>query len=424
MDLIKKLPAILKTKTITHSVVTIAGTGINGILGVLFFIYLARALGPENFGIFSVSIVVLTLVSDIADLGINTGIINFVSRHITHNYLEAMKFLKLGLLLKLISSLIVLVIGFILAPLISEYIFLKPDLSYYLILSFIGVGGAMLFSFSTNSLQALQKYYSWSILNIVNNSLRLLVIFVLSITLLLNTESALISYIFFPYFGFFVGLFLLPKKFLTVKNEKSVLREFFHYNKWIAVSILVTAISSRIDTFFIARLLNIKETGFYSVGVQLSSILPQFTFAIAAVVAPKIASHTDKSGLIKYLKKLQFFVLAIALFAFVLSPVNFYLLPLIYGAEYTKSVSPFLLLLYSQLIFFISLPAHQTIFYHFSKPKVLVITSIFILIIMSFLNFLLIPLLGMMGAALTVLIGSIINLIIPGIYVYKKLQSK
>jgi O-antigen/teichoic acid export membrane protein len=424
MIFLKSITKILKTKTITHSAVTLLGTTINGLLGVLFFIYLARILGPENFGIFSISIVVLTLVSDIADFGINTGLINFVSRHILINPTESLRFLKLGLTLKLISSLIVLILGFILAPFIAKYIFLKPELTYYLILSFVGVGGAMLFSFSTNSLQALQKYTSWSILNIFANALRLLTILLLASGLLLSTENALITYIFFPFFGFFISLFLLPKKFLTVKNERSVLKEFFHYNKWVALSILVAAVSSRLDSFFVTRFLSIEQTGYYSVGVQLSSILPQFTFAIAAVVAPKIASHTDKKELLKYLKKLQLLVLGIAVLGFLLSPINLWLLPRIYGSNYTASILPFLLLLYAQLIFFISLPSHQTIFYYFAKPKIFVLISIIILLTMVALNILLIPSFGILGAAISVLIGSIINLVLPGIYVYRKLKSK
>lgn len=424
MTFLKTITGILKTKTITHSSITLLGTVINGILGILFFVYLARILGPESFGIFSISIVVLTLISDIADFGINTGLINFVSRHISTNSSEALKFLKLGLTLKLISSLFVLVIGFALAPVIASYVFLKPELTYYLMLSFIGVGGAMLFSFSTNSLQALQKFTSWSILNILSNALRLLAVLILASSYALSTENALLAYIFFPFFGFFISLFLLPKRFLTVKNEKSVLKEFFHYNKWVAFSILIAAFSSRLDSFFIARFLSIEQTGFYSVGVQLSSVLPQFTFAIAAVVAPKIASYSDKKDLLNYLKKLQLLVLGIAALGFLLSPLSFYFLPLIYGPEYINSVQPFLFLLYAQLILFLALPSHQTIFYYFSNPRAFVWISILILLVMIILNIILISQLGILGAALSVFVGSIINFILPGLYVYKKLKSR
>lgn len=424
MEVLKNISGILKTRTIAHFAITLTGTAINGVLGVLFFIFLARTLGPESFGIVSISIILLTFVADIADIGINTGIINFVGRSVHSNYEEALKFLNLGLKLKLYIYAAVLITGIFSAPLIAQYIFLKPGLEHFLRLSFIGVGGAMLFSFSTNSLQALQKYKLWAILNIFSNALRLFLVFLLSALLVLDTNSALIAYIVFPFFGFFISLFLLPKKFINVKNENTVLKQFLHYNKWVAASILVAAISSRVDSFFVARFLSIEQTGYYSVGVQLSSILPQFTYAIAAVVAPKIASYKEKKDLVIYLKKLQLFTLGISALGLIASPVIFFVLPLIYGTKYSLSIWPLLLLLYAQLIFLLSIPSHQTIFYYFSSPKVFVLISTIILFILVASNLILIPAFGIVGAATSVLIGSIINFMIPTLYVIKKLGRK
>lgn len=421
MGVLKNISGILRTRTIAHSAITLTGTVVNGILGVLFFIFLARTLGPQSFGIVSLSIILLTFVADIADFGINTGLINFVGRHSNSNYEEALKYLNLGLKLKLYIYIAVLITGIFFSPAIARYIFLKPELEHFFRLSFIGVGGAMLFSFSTNSLQALQKYKSWAILNIFSNALRLFLVFLLSAFLILDTNNALITYIVFPFFGFFISLFLLPKKFLNSKNENTVLKQFLDYNKWVAASILVAAISSRMDSFFVARLLSIEQTGYYSVGVQLSSILPQFTYAIAAVVAPKIASYKEKKDLVIYLKKLQMFTLGISAFGFILSPIIFFILPLVYGAEYTLSIWPLLLLFYAQLIFLLSIPSHQTIFYYFSNPKVFVVISTIILFILIAANLTLIPAFGIVGAAISVLIGSIINFMIPAIYIIKKL---
>lgn len=424
MKLLKSISEILKTKTITHSAITLSGTAVNGILGVLFFIFLARTLGPESFGAISISIVVLTMVSDIADFGVNTGILNFVGKLFPENPAEAFRYLKIGLILKFLISFAVLIAGYFIAPFAANLIFLKSELEFYLRLSFIGVGGAMLFSFSANALQGLQMYKSWAALNILTNGLRLLSVMVLSAVLLVNTTNALVIYIIFPFFGFLVSLFFLPGKFLRVSDEKKVFRDFFNYNKWVALSILIAAVSSRLDSFFTARFLPIDQTGFYSVGVQLSSILPQFTYSIASVAAPKIASYSDKKQLYVYLKKLQLFALALAGTGFLLSPISFILIPLIYTSAYSVSIWPFLILLYAQLIFLLSIPSHQTIFYYFSNPKIFVIISLIIMAVLISLNLLLIPRFGIIGAAVTVLAGSVINFILPSVYVYSKLKKR
>ena len=423
MKLLKNISGILKAKTIAHSAITLTGTALNGILGVFFFVFLARELGPENFGLVSISIIVLSLVADIADSGVNTGLINFIGRHAKEDPARAAKFFKLGLVFKTCVSLVVIIIGVLLAPLIAEKVFLKSNLAPYLALSFIGVGGAMLFSLSSSTLQAYQRYLSWSAMNILSNALRLLVVVILSSLALLSPFNALKVYILLPLLGFGLSLWLLPKGVLKVKNEKSVAKEFFHYNKWVALSIVVAALSSRIDTFFVARLLPVKESGFYSVGVQLSSLMPQFIFAIASVIAPKIASYTGNKALLGYLKKLQLFTLVLAIFGFLASPLAFYFIPLFYGQDYFPAIIPFLFLFYAQLIFLLAVPAHQTIFYYFSNPKIFVLISFIILLIMSLSNLLLVPVYGILGAAASVLLGTILNFLIPAAYVLKRLKS-
>src|SRR3990167_5859394 len=106
------LGSITKTATWKQSQITIIGTIINGVLGAVFYIFIARFLGPADFGLLIISIVTLTLIADIVDLGTNTGLIRFVSAHLVSERWKSFKFLKLGLEIKLIVWLIVLFLGF------------------------------------------------------------------------------------------------------------------------------------------------------------------------------------------------------------------------------------------------------------------------------------------------------------------------
>lgn len=414
---------IIKTKTFEHSLITLLGTGVNGVLGVLFFILLARELGPSEFGLISVAIVFLTLISDVADLGINSGLINFISKHVHSDPEKVKRFLKLGLESKIIFWIIVLTFGWFLSPLIADYIFLKSELVFPLRLALIGVGGAMLFSFATNSLQALQLYRVWSMLNIGTNTLRLLITIALISFLVFTPENALLIYITVPFFGFLVGLFFLPRGFFKVKNEFSVAKEFFHFNKWIALSILISAFASRVDTFFLTRLTSFTDVGIYSVASQLTSFLPQITYAIASVAAPKLGGFTDQTQAFAYLKKLQIYTLGIAGLSLLSIPLAIFVIPVFYGKSFEESISVFIVLFFSQLVFLLSLPFHQSIFYYFSKPKIFAIVSFFHLLIISLFCYILVLNFGLMGAAWGVFIGSLYNFIVPGIYVLKKFKK-
>ncbi len=418
----EKFKKLVQTKTFSHSVITFSGTLINGILGTLFFILLARFLGPVNFGLVSVAILTLTLVADVADLGINSGLINFVSKHISENTEEAYRFMKLGLQVKFLVWIVVAVVGYFISGLVAHNFFLKPELEIPLKMAFVGVGGALLFSFVANSLQAFQKYSLWSILNISSNSFRLFLICLLGGLFYLDVETAITVYVVVPFLFFLIGLLFLPTKFLLVKNEDKVLKSFFNYNKWVGLSIFIAAISSRLDTFILTRLVNIREVGLYSVATQLASTVPQFVYALAIVVAPKLGSFVEKKQAATYLKKLQVVCLGLFLIGLLVIPVGGLLIPYFYGSFYMGSVTPFSFLMLSQLFFLLSVPAHQAIFYYFSKPRVFVVFSLCQLLLIGVLSWFLTKELGIVGASIAMLIGSIFNFLIPSLWVLKKLR--
>lgn len=420
MDQIKE---IIKTRTIAYSLIAFIGTAANGLLGTVFFIVLARNLGTRDFGIVSVAITTFILVSDIADLGINSGIINFVSKYRSQNIQLVYKFMNLALKTKLAIWLIVAVVGYISSNFIAQNILLKPELQYSLRLSFLGVGSSLLFSFVTNSLQAFQKFISWSLINISMNGLRLIVVIFLISSLSLNINNSLIVYLTVPFLGFFLGFLVLPKKFLFVSNERSIEKLFFNYNKWIAALTIISAITARLDTFLSTRLLSISQVGIYSVATQLTSLMPQFISSLAVVIGPKLASQDSNQKAWEYFKKVQFFCIGLSVLALLFLPILIFLIPIFYGHLYNQSTNPFIILFVAQLVFLLAIPSHQAIFYYFSKPKVFIPISLGQMLINLSLGYYLISNYQIMGASLTVLIGMLFNFLIPLIWVVKKLKK-
>lgn len=408
------LKAIFRTATFKQSQITVIGTIINGALGAVFYILLARFLGPYSFGLLTVSVATLTLIADIADFGTNTGIVRFVSSSLVSNKDEALRFLKLSLEVKVVVWILVLAGGIILSPFIADKIFNKVELTKPLQLVMLGVGGALLFSFATSSLQAFQRYLTWSFVNIFTNFLRLLFIFLLFFYQQLNLTSGLLVYSLLPFFGFSLTLFFIPaKKIFQVKNELSVAKQFFKYNCWVAVFTVVAAISSRLDTFLIARLLSPKELGIYGAASQLVVVVPQIVSALGVVAAPKFASFINIKQMLTYFKKFQQMVVGLSVLGLIAIPLSFYLIPLIFGPQYTETVLPFIILFISMLVFLISVPVHNSIIYYFGKPHVFVWVSIGHLLIVGFLGYLFILSYGVVGAAAAVLLGTVFNFLVP-----------
>lgn len=414
----------LKTKTARQSAVTSLATIINGLLGVAFYILTARFLGPEDFGILVVALTTLTLVADVAAVGTDTGIVKFVGQYYEKDREKALKFLKLGFKIKLIVGILVLAAGWFLAAWIADDLLAKPELATPLRFAIGGSFATLLFTFATSSLQAIQKFWTWGAVNVSANALRLGLVIVLVLAGLLNVESTLISYIVCIVLGFFVSLLFLPN-FFKAKQEGALAKEFLHYNKWVAAFILIAAVSGKLDTFLATRLLSLKEVGIYGVATGLAVIGAQIVAGITTVVAPKLASLDTDRKAIDYLKKLQLLVIGLGIAAVMVGiPTGYFIIPVLYGSQYLASFVPLAILIVAQALFLISIPAHSATIYYFAYPKLFVYISLVHLAIIGGLGYILITNFGVTGAAVTVLIGNISNLVIPGVWVLSKFSKK
>lgn len=418
------LKDIIKTTTFKQSQITIISTIINGGLGALFYIFLARLMGPADFGLLTISLTAMVLVADIADIGTNTGLIRFVASNLLVDKDRAYRFLKLSLEIKLMVWIISCITIFLSAPFLATNIFHKANLLIPLRLVAFGVGGALLFTFATSMLQAFQKYFLWSLVNIMTNFLRLLLIFILAYYSLLSVENSLLVYIILPLFGFFMTLLLIPaRKIFSVKSDFNLLKELLRYNLPVAIFTIIAAFSSKLDTFLNASLLSAREVGIYGAVGQLVQIVPQIVAALGLVVAPKFASFTNDKQMVIYLKKLQLFVSGLVIIGILFIPVAIYLIPILFGQAYQDSIFIFILLFSAMLVFLFSVPVHNSVIFYYGRPDVFIWISFCHLILVGGLGYIMIQNFGMIGAAISVLSGTTFNFIYPLVWLFVKLRN-
>ncbi|TSC87766.1 MAG: Uncharacterized protein G01um10147_452 [Microgenomates group bacterium Gr01-1014_7] len=417
--------SILKTATFRQSQITILGTVINGALGFLFYIVLARFLGPSDFGLLTVSLASLVLIADIADIGTNTGLVRFVSLNLAVDSEKAYRFLKLSLEIKLIAWLISFFVIFYLSPLLATQVFHKEELILPLRLVAFGAGAALLFTFATSMLQAYQKYFLWSVVNVLTNLLRLVLILVLGYFLALNVESSLAVYIILPLFGFAITLLIVPaRKIFASRNEFSLSKVLLQYNIPVAIFTIISAFSARLDTFLNAALLSSREVGIYGAASQLAQVVPQLVAALGLVAAPKFAGFQSLNQMLTYFKKFQLLISGLCLLGILSIPLLVYLIPIIYGQGYQGAVIPFIFLFLAMLVFLFSVPVHISVIFYFARPDIFIWISIGHLLIIGGLGYLLISNYGIVGASITVLIGTIFNFLYPFIWFLKKIYEK
>ncbi len=419
----EKILSIARTKTFYQSSYVSFATLINGLLGFAFYTLMARFLDTSSFGIFSVAIVFVGLIADIANIGTDTGIINFVGRYIRDEKDKALQFLKLGLVTKMIVATIVVLVGWFTVPYVANSVLTKPELLIPLRLALIGAAATMLFSFAMSSLQAIQRFFVWGAVNIFANAGRLVLAYILFLAGTLTVVSGLDAFTITLLVGFLFSFLFLPK-FLGAKNISSIYSEFFKYNRWIATFTLIGAFSSRLDTFLVTKYMSLSDVGIYSVALNLTSIVAQIVGAIATVVAPKLAGFETNAQAIKYLKKVQLFVSVLAILGILVGlPIGYFVINKFYGDSYLGSFTPYVILIISQAIFLISIPVHTAVIYYFSYPKLFFYISIIHLFIIGIGGHFLINTIGITGAAIIVLIGNVSNLLIPLYWTIKKFKK-
>lgn len=417
------IKTIFFTTTFRQSAITFSGTFLNALFGAIFYIVVARFLGPSSFGLFSVAIVSLNFIADVSELGTGTGLVNFVSRSIKSNLDRANKFLKLALKVKFIVWVFVFVLGFVTASFWSKNLLHKPELlSAFKIVAF-GIGPLILFTFVLHALQAQQKFKDWSVIQVSLNVLRLSMLVLLFWLGFLTIENTLLIYIAVPALGFLFGLRYLPKGLFNAKDEMSIAKEFFTYNKWVALFSMIAALSSRLDIFISARLLTSVDLGYYSAAQQMVKIVPQIVVALGTVIAPKMAVQKGILELKSYIKKTQALVIGLSFLGLLCIPFVLFLIPFLFGPEYVPSGSIFIILLLAMLTFLISLPIHNAVIYYFSYPKLFFYVSIGHLLLVGSLGWYLTQRYGVYGMAFSVLAGSFLNFIIPFVWVLKKIRT-
>ncbi|OGE32016.1 hypothetical protein A2631_02770 [Candidatus Daviesbacteria bacterium RIFCSPHIGHO2_01_FULL_44_29] len=412
----------LRTDTLKFSFITISSTIINGLLGALFYILLARLIGPREFGLVIVAVTTLTMIADIADFGTNSALLKSVASKINDS-VYIYKSIKLASVFKT-TIWILLLAGSWFAPFAAANLFHQPSLTPFLMLVPIGVGGAMFLSLMTSLLQGLQNYKFWSGIQIGTNLLRLFLLWGLYYIKQLNGINSFLLFIIVPFVGVLICLLKLPiRKIAQAKVESAQVTNFFSFSSWVGLMITITAFSSRLDTFLNARFLEAAQVGVYAAASQLISVMPQVISALGVVAAPRFASFTNNGDAWNYFKKFMQLVGGLAIVGVVLLPVALLLIPLVLGSAYTQAQTPFAILFIAMILFLLSVPIHNAIIYYLHKPSFFVATSIINLCLMLLVGPMLIMRYGVVGTSMMVLMTMLFNLFVPLGFLLLKMRN-
>lgn len=401
-------------KITKNTLILFMAQAISMVLGIAYTIHLARELGSQGFGTLSFALAFTGVFILCADLGLNV----LTTRDVSRQKSQANKYLWNVLLIKVF--LFIVTFGLILVTITNlNY----PDQTIKVVqliaLSSICVNLSALFHAIFQSFEQME-YISLS--QVLTSLLMYIGIF---IAIKNDFNIIYISIIYFAVSAIILGLnsiiyiwrFPVSKIQIDWGFWKYLLKESLPF--WIATFFVI--IYYRIDTIMISLMKDNAAVGFYSASYKLidalSSIASIFSTAMFPVFSKYYLSSKESMNLAfqKSLKLLILLAIPIGIGTTLLADQIIYL---IYGIGYSQSVIALQVLIWASVLGLIDL-APWTLLNSTNNQRILVIYTLFGVVFNVTFNYMLIPSMSFVGAA----ISTVATELIVGVFFMLRLNK-
>jgi O-antigen/teichoic acid export membrane protein len=365
-------------------------TACNLIIGVL----LTRILGAAGFGLYSSIIVIPIMVIGFTQLGIRRSAIYHIgNKMLPEDHIVSALFI----LLLYTSTLSILICGFVyffsatqpFDPLIIVLVLLTIPL----LLSNVFAGGILL---------GKEDIKLASLINagptLITLALTVVFVWVLRLSVLgafLAIAVANLIMVFFTY-----RIILVKFKYnITWKYHEGIMKSMIKLGLVNAIAIFIMQLNYRLDVLMLKKLSTLEEVGFYSLAMQIAEQLWHIPYAIEMIVLSRSANTQDDKFVHRTVASIFRVSLLIGLFAgsliFFVAP---YLVPLIFGGEFSRSV-PMIQTVLPGILVLVGFRILNSRLTGMGKPQIAIYTFAPALVINFVLNLFLIPRFGGIGAA-------------------------
>jgi len=375
---------------------------LRSLVGLIIFAWIARYLGPDQFGVMNYAFAFVSLFAILATLGLD----NIVIRDIIANPEKEKEYLGSTLLLKFLGAIVTMIASVAAISIIEPgdntlRIFVLIMASMYIFKSFDAID-----LWFQSKIQSKYSVYSRSIAFVVITAIKIFLIL---------TKAPLYAFVIT-----FTGEMLIASLLLIIfytrqssypiskwRIQGSLIKDLLK-NSWpLLLGGIAAVIYMKIDQVMIGKMLGDTEVGLYYSAVKLSETWYFIPTIIGASVYPAILNAKKKSEVL-YKKRLQilfdfsaWFAIAISLAICVTSP---WIIKILYGPEYAAAASVLSVHIWSGVFVFLGIIAGKWVIAENYTKNALIRTAIGAVLNIA-LNYILLPKFGIMGAAVATLIS-------------------
>jgi O-antigen/teichoic acid export membrane protein len=384
-------------KVAKNTGIIIAGDIVNKVVSVFLIIYLARYLGAIGYGKYSFVFAFLSFFGVITNLGINTIITRDIARDKSHTG----KIIGNASTLKLFLSIIAIAFAMILIRAMGY----PEDIKAYvdvlaLTLAFGAFGDVYSSVFQVNQKieygvisGLVDRLLSAALIIgiIFSNGTLLQIIIVITLSKLISLS---ISYL-------YTRRFIIPRFEFDFSVCKYLLKE-----SWpLAFTGVFIIIGMRIDQIMISMLIGDEAVGYYSAAVNLVESLGMIPMALMISIFPFLAKSFGKEDHTKiYELSFKYMNMLIIPIAFGTTLLSRSIIWFFYGNNFLPSVPALQVLIWSEIFVFVGI-VYSNVLVSIGAQKINFAFTGISALINIILNFLLIPVHGIVGAGIATLIA-------------------
>ncbi|WP_102527066.1 flippase [Shewanella sp. 10N.286.51.B7] len=362
-------------------------------LGLGVAIYVARYLGPEDYGVLSYSQSLVMMFSAIAALGID----NVIVRELTQDRDNVHRIIPSAIIMKLsggaLSACLSTVTAWIIAP--------SPDMA--VLVAIISVSMMFNSSIVVNLFfQSIEKIKFSAIANsfaFTFSALTKVTFILINAPLSWFAFALLLDSIYIAIALLIVFLRFKPQMAVKYTFDYSFAKRVFLESWPLIFSMLAVMVYSRIDQLMLMQMIGKEAVGHYSVAVKLYDAAIVLPTAIIVSFFPRVVNAMKETDIATAFNR--YFqipiILAISIAIFV-TLTSFWFIPLLFGEQYQASSSVLNILIWGAIFTVLGMIRSRWV----TMKKLQKYTIVYVVIGMSInilLNLILIPKYGITGAA-------------------------
>jgi O-antigen/teichoic acid export membrane protein len=413
-------------KVVKGAGIIFLGLGFSKVINLFTRIFIARYFGPEDYGLYSLGLAVVGFFIVFSVLGFQVGVKRYIPYYQSKKDEARVKgVLVFSLSIVGLASLVIGLILFFTSPLIASKIFRDIKLTNVLrIFSFSIPFTALTAVLSASFLGFTAIRYKVYVERIILNFLKLFFIILFGV-LGYGLYGIVFAYTAATVVTFFVAYYFLETRVFSLKTQTSPIylkKELLVFSIPLMLVGVMDTFLTRIDTMFLGYFETSLEVGLYNSAIPIAQLFGVSISSLGALFLPILTETYAKGQLntltviYKTVTKWVFYInwpiLLVMLF------FSRHIIGLIFGTAYSSASLSLAILSIGFFSYTLSF-APNSLIITAKKTNIILLFSAFSLIVNVILNLILIPLWGMVGAAVATMLTAALNSVLRVIYSWR-----